>query len=117
MSVGSAQINVRVPGGLRDKGNSTLAVVGSSPTKIVREVWAVLAQGAEAYERLHKVLVAETSQSASDETDHRLAKLEQATSLFDEFGAGIGLDAATFVPLDDNQTQEALYDEFLESES
>ena len=117
MPTGSAQINVRMPSGLRDKGNSTLAVVGSSPTKIVREVWDVLAQGAEAYEQLHKVLVAETSQSVSDEADHRLVKLERATSLFDEFGAGMGLDAATFVPFDDEQTQEALYDEFLESGS
>ena len=117
MSVGSAQINVRVPSALRDKGNATLSLVNSSPTKIIREVWSTLAQGAEAYERLHEALVAESSKDAAEETSRRIAELERATCLFDEFGAGVGLDVTAFVPLDDGQAQEALYDEFLESES
>ena len=117
MSGGSAQINVRVPNALRNKGNATLALVNSSPTKIIREVWDMLAQGAEAYERLHEVLVAESSRGAAEEANRRIAELERATCLFDEFGVRMDLDVTAFVPLDDEQVQEALYDEFLESES
>ena len=117
MSVGSSQINVRVPSTLRDKGNATLSLVNSSPTKIIREVWSMLAQGAEAYERLHEALVAESSRDVAEDTNRRMAELERATNLFDEFSAGMDLNVLAFVPLDDEQTQEALYDEFLESES
>ena len=89
------QLNVRLPRVLKEQGDATLALVGSSPAKIIRQVWTCLADGGERYERLSDVL-AETQDTTQDE--ELFAPIERAAKLFENMGARFGLDVSTFEP-------------------
>lgn len=89
------QLNVRLPRALKEQGDATLALVGSSPAKIIRQVWTRLAEGGEGFERLADAL---SDARDSDQTDEFLAPIERATKLFEGMGGRLGLDISTFEP-------------------
>ena len=99
------QLNVRLPRTLKEQGDATLALVGSSPAKIIRQVWTRLAEGGERYERLADALA---DAHDSDQTDELFAPIERATKLFEDMGARLGLDVSTFEPsgLSDHEVLE-----------
>lgn len=90
-----AQLNVRIPRDLKERGDATLALVGSSPAKIVRQLWTKLARGGAAYERIAQALADESSATADDSNSRALAR---STHLFEDIGASFGLDVRTFEP-------------------
>ena len=89
------QLNVRLPRTLKEQGDATLALVGSSPAKIIRQVWTCLADGGERYERLKDVLA---DSQPNDQEEELFAPIERATKLFESMGAQLGLDVSTFEP-------------------
>lgn len=91
----AVQLNVRLPRDLKERGDETLSLVGSSPAKIIRRVWSCLAQGGDAYERLVRATEAlELAGVAADAA----SPLAQASGLFEGLGASLGLDIAAFEP-------------------
>ena len=108
MPTGEAvQLNVRLPRELKEQGDATLALVGSSPARVIRRVWSCLAQGGEAYDRLVDALdAADVVGEAKPRTD----PLARAAGLFESLGASLGLDVAAFEPsaLDDHELLERI---------
>lgn len=94
-SAAVSQLNVRMPTSLKDRGNATLALVGSSPVKIVRQLWEKLAQGGEAYQQIARVLASDAQPEAVCDEE---STLYRATHLFEDLGASFGLDISTFQP-------------------
>ena len=89
------QLNVRLPRALKEQGDATLSLVGSSPAKIIRQVWTRLSEGGEGYERLAEALV---DARDTDQTDEFFAPIERATKLFESMGERLGLDISTLEP-------------------
>ena len=89
------QLNVRLPRTLKEQGDATLALVGSSPAKIIRQVWTCLADGGERYERLSNVL---SDSQVTTQDEELFAPIERATRLFENMGERFGLDVSTFEP-------------------
>lgn len=108
------QLNVRLPKDLKADGDRTLSLVGSSPTRIIRELWTKLAQGAESYESLYAAIADDSGVTESDDVTRKLRALEQACSLVPDFGRRMGLDLADYRPLDDEALKEAAYLDLLD---
>lgn len=89
-----SQLNIRMPADLKERGNATLALVGSSPARIIRKLWERLSEGGEAYRAVVSVLESDTSTSAMGEDE----SLARASRLFEDLGATLGLDLASFEP-------------------
>ena len=97
MSQEVAQLNVRLPRTLKQQGDATLALMGSSPAKIIRQLWTRLAEGGDSYERIARALFeGDTAKDAVHEAE--LSPLVRATSLFENLGMSMGLDIASFEP-------------------
>lgn len=95
MAANVAQVNVRLDRGLKERGDATLALAGSSPVKIIRQLWERLASGGDAYERIMEVL--SPHQDAVAEVDpHQLVM--RSSSLFQGLGAALGEDLSSFEP-------------------
>ena len=105
-STAMAQVNIRMQRSLKERGDATLALVGSSPAAIIRQLWQALAAGGDAYQRIMQVLTKADVAEASPATDSSLCR---ASSLFEELGASLGLDPASFTP-DIRPTSEVLED-------
>ncbi len=99
-----AQVNVRMRRDLKERGDATLALMGSSPAIIVRQLWELLAEGGEGYQRVMSVLA-----KANDVPAAGQSSLYQASHLFEILGASMELDPASFVP-DTQPTTEVLED-------
>jgi predicted DNA-binding protein len=100
-----SQLNIRMPTDLKDRGNETLALMGSSPARIIRKLWERLSEGGEAYRAVVSVLESDTSTPAMGEDE----SLVRASRLFEDMGSTLGLDPASFVP-DTRSTSEMLED-------
>ena len=105
-SAAMAQVNVRMQRDLKERGDATLALVGSSPAVIIRQLWQALAEGGEAYQRIMRALA---KADVAEEADAADTSLLQASTLFEELGTTLGLDPASFVP-DTRPTSEVLED-------
>ena len=89
------QLTVRLPRALKEQGDATLSLVGSSPAKIIRQVWTCLAGGGERYERLAEALA---NSRDADQNEELFAPIERATKLFENMGARLGVDLSSFEP-------------------
>lgn len=105
-SAAMAQVNVRMQRDLKERGDATLALVGSSPAVIIRQLWQALAEGGEAYQRIMRALV---KADVAEEAAVAGTSLLQASTLFEGLGTALGLDLASFVP-DTRPTSEVLED-------
>lgn len=96
MSVASmVQVNIRMERELKERGDATLNLVGSSPAKIIRQLWKCLATGGDAYERVVTAL----SPAREDATaDGAYNAVRHSASMFQELGATIGADITVFAP-------------------
>lgn len=103
----AVQLNVRLPRELKERGDETLALVGSSPAKVIRRVWTCLAQGGAAYDRLVAALGAADEAGAAASKD---SPLEHATGLFESLGSSLGLGISSFEPsaLDEKELLESI---------
>lgn len=91
-----AQLNVRMERELKNQGDATLSLAGSSPVRIIRQLWEFLASGGDAYERVMAVISpAKTDVSEGQRAQSRVAR---SAGMFQEMGASLGLDIATFTP-------------------
>ena len=90
-----AQVNVRMDRELKDRGDATLSLAGSSPVKIIRQLWEFLASGGDAYGRIMEVLCPPQEEADADDA-HML--VTRSASLFQELGSSLGLDSSTFEP-------------------
>lgn len=102
-----SQLNIRLPQSLKQEGDATLALAGSSPSAIIRLLWAKLAQGGDAYAEILRALEP-TPAAPTDDT--RAERLRASTTLFEQLGTSLGLDAAAYVP-DGRPVSEILEDE------
>jgi hypothetical protein len=110
-TLATTQLNVRIPKALKERGDSTLSLVGSTPTRIVRELWTKLAEGSESYEKVHDALTEGISEERQSAIDVRIDAIERSQGLVEAFGASLGIDVSSFEPLSDDEMAEALYDE------
>ena len=90
-----AQVNVRMDRDLKERGDATLALVGSSPARIIRRLWEYLATGGDAYERVMDVLSPVQEEPEADAAHERVLR---SASLFQDLGASLGADIASFEP-------------------
>lgn len=90
-----AQVNVRMDRGLKERGDATLALAGSTPAKIIRQLWECLASGGDAYERVMEVVLPAQEKATVDEAHHAV---QRSAHLFGELGESLGLNASTFDP-------------------
>lgn len=104
MAASMAQVNVRMDRELKEQGDATLSLVGSSPVKIIRQLWEYLASGGDAYGRIMEVLCP-TQNADTLEDPHRFVM--RSASLFQELGNSFGLDLSAFEP-DLRPTSEVL---------
>lgn len=102
-----AQVNVRMQRELKERGDATLALVGSSPATIIRQLWQLLSEGGESYQRIMRVLT--RADVAEDAPEAAESPLYRASHLFEDLGASLGLDLASFTP-DTRSTAEVLED-------
>lgn len=90
-----AQINVRIDRSLKDEGDAVLAEAGISPTRIVRDLWAKLAQRGTALDEVVAALGA--SEFTPDERaaiDAKLAVIDRVSQRRDRLAAQLGLSSA-----------------------
>lgn len=92
----AVQLNVRLPRVLKEQGDATLALVGSTPVRIIRKLWEKLAQGGDAYRDVMRVLEAEPESGLPDREEPD--PVTRSTQLFASMGASMGLDVAAFEP-------------------
>ena len=90
-----AQVNVRMNRELKERGDATLSLAGSSPVKIIRQLWECLALGGDAYERVMEVLCPAQDAGAVDDPHAIVAR---SASLFKSLGESFGGDLSTFEP-------------------
>ncbi len=90
----TVQLNVRLKRSVKDQGDATLAMAGSSPAKIIRKLWIKLAQGGEAYERISQVL----SDGPEADGPSGSSSVDHAAHLFENLGSSLGLDISGFTP-------------------
>ena len=95
MGTAIAQVNVRMDRELKEKGDATLRLAGTSPAKVIRQLWERLATGGDAYEQIMGVLCPAQDLATSDGS-HPL--VVHSPNLFQELGTSLGLDPATFEP-------------------
>ena len=106
MGTAIAQVNVRMDRGLKERGDATLRLAGTSPAKVIRQLWERLAAGGEAYEQIMGVLCPNQDATTSDDP-HQL--VVHSASLFQELGASLGIDPSTFEP--DERPTSAILEE------
>lgn len=92
----TAQLNIRMPRDLKDRGDAVLASVGSSPSKIIRQLWEKLAAGGDEYERVAEALGEHPGHLAADED--RGARVRRSAQLFEGLGTSLGLELSRFEP-------------------
>lgn len=110
-----AQINVRINRDLKEAGDAVLARLGVSPSQIVRDLWAKLAEHRDAPQQVLDALQLDTRTAEEQaEIDRKLAIIERATTRFEEFGKRYGLNVADCRPLTDDELEEARWEEYLE---
>ena len=61
-SAATAQINVRLPAGLKEQGDRGLREIGLSTTEAIRTLWNALATRGEAFDRARSLLLGETEE-------------------------------------------------------
>ena len=91
-----AQINVRIDRSLKDEGDAVLAEAGISPTRIVRDLWAKLAQRGTALDEVVAALGA--GGFTPDERaaiDSKLAVIDRVSQRRDQLAGQLGLSSAT----------------------
>lgn len=91
-----AQINVRIDRSLKDEGDAVLAEAGISPTRIVRDLWAKLAQRGTALDEV--VAALEAGGFTPDERaaiDAKLAVIDRVSQRRDQLAGQLGLSSAT----------------------
>ena len=91
-----AQINVRIDRSLKDEGDAVLAEAGISPTRIVRDLWAKLAQRGTALDAVVAALGA--GGFTPDERaaiDAKLAVIDRVSRRRDQLAGQLGLSPAT----------------------
>ncbi len=95
MAIATAQLNVRMDRELKERGDATLSLAGSSPVKIIRQLWECLASGGDAYERIMEVLCPPNDATSAVDPHQCVMR---SVSLFEELGASFGVDLSAFEP-------------------
>jgi len=93
MAAAVTQLNVRMDRELKERGDATLSLAGSSPVKIIRRLWECLAMGGDAYERIMEVLSPVQDASAADDPHQVVA---HSACLFQKLGTLLGDDLPAF---------------------
>lgn len=109
------QLNMRVSQEDKLQSDEVLRLLGSSVTKLVRKVLAKVARGAEDAEELIAAL--DDAPPAQEGTALRSrAWFEESDRWLASMAAQLGVSPDGFVPLADDEYQEALYEDYLERE-
>lgn len=91
-----AQINVRIDRSLKDEGDAVLAEAGISPTRIVRDLWAKLAQRGTALDEVVAALgVGGFTPDERAAIDAKLAVIDRVSQRRDQLAGQLGLSSAT----------------------
>ena len=106
MATAIAQVNIRMNKELKERGDATLSLAGSSPVKIIRQLWERLALGGDAYERIMEVL-SPAQETTSEVNPHE--RIMRSANLFQNLGDSLVDDLPKFVP-DTRPTSEILED-------
>ena len=110
-AAGTVQLNVRMDRELKEAGDLTLSLAGISPSALVRQVWAKIAQGGDSLAQLTQVLSDCDGNTRQAAVRAKLDALESAAHLAES----LDLPGAPHTPVTDDELEEALYDEYLES--
>ncbi len=89
------QVNVRMDRSLKERGDDALRLAGSTPVRIIRQLWEYLASDEGAYERV-MAAIAPAQNDAANADAH--APVQRSASLFARLGESLGLSVSTFEP-------------------
>lgn len=108
-----AQINVRISRDLKEKGDAVLARLGISPSQIVRDLWAKLAEHRDHPQQVLEALQLDVRTAEEQaEIDRKLAIIDRATTRFEEFGKRYGLSPENMPQYDEDfDWHEAMWEE------
>lgn len=110
-----AQINVRIDRELKEAGDAVLARLGVSPSQIVRDLWAKLAECRDNPQQVLEALQLNVRTAEEQaEIDRKLAIIDRATTRLEEFAKRYGLSLANCEPLTEEELEEARWEEYLE---
>lgn len=114
-TVSTAQINVRIDRTTKDAGDRELARRNISPSRIVRGVWEKLAQGGEeALRVVDATLRDERPSERQVEIERKLEAMRRVDASWERFVETVGIDPDTYVPLTDEELEEARYQHLME---
>lgn len=114
----TAQLNVRLQPELKAAGDSVLELYGISPSELIRTLWEKISHGEEA---LGQVVRAFATEPAAGSTTFLAPTAQDSMSLAQAIRARqqaleaeLGLDPATYVPVDMDELEDAVYQDYLE---
>lgn len=114
MGAATTQLNVRMEAPLRAAGDSVLVRVGITPAEIVRALWTKVALGVQECEEVLALLAEEPAPAASSRGEACLAPIENWHA---ELFRLAGVDRLSYVAPSDDELDEMLYDEWLDSDA
>ena len=111
------QLNVRMRPELKARGDSVLELYGVSPSELVRALWEKISLGGEAFAQVVEALAANPAAGSSK----TIVRMSPATSIASEirqrqadFENELGLDSSTYRPLDADELEDLVYQDYLE---
>lgn len=112
-----AQLNTRMKPELKASGDSMLELYGISPSEVIRTLWEKISLGEEAMSQLVAAFLAEpavgtTRTAAREEGSSGIARMVRERQA--SFERESGLDPTTYVPLDEDELNDLVYQDYLE---
>ena len=116
MATEMAMLNVRMERDKRERGNQILAELGYTPSQYVRAMWDRLIEGGyhKAKAQVDAVMAPARTPEQQAEIDRKLAVLRHMDESYERMVQTLGLAPDTFVPMTDEEIEEARYEYLLE---
>ena len=115
-----AQLNVRLRPELKAAGDSVLELYGISPSELVRTLWEKISHGEEALGQVIRAFATEPAAGTAFQvpTAPDSMSLAQAIRTRQQaFETELDLDPATYVAIDMDELEDAVYRDYLEERS
>ena len=110
-----AMLNVRMERDLRDQGNAVLAEMNITPSQLARALWEKLAGDRhQAEAQVEAIMAPSRTPERQAEISRKIAALHRIDDSWNRFTQAVRLDPSTYVPMTDEEVEEARYEHLLE---
>lgn len=111
------QLNVRMKPELKAAGDSVLELYGVSPSEVIRALWEKISLGEEAFAQVVKAFAADPAVGSArslvrnPDAPHFASMVRRRQESFER---EVGLDPSTYVPIDAEELDDLVYEDYLE---